>query len=476
MPKEKNKLGFISDISKTKKEDDEFGFNEYVNILGSEILATEELPFTVGIFGEWGTGKTTLMHLLEEYFKDEKTKTIWFDPWEYERKNDIRDALIRSILVEISKKNSSLQNRIEKLLKKMAWLSLKGCASLVSGGILPGSLLEEAKDNIIEFKKEEHEFLKTLKTEFSEIVKKYVGNNQKLVIFIDDLDRCIPENVIIILESLKLFLDDSQCVFVLGMDKGIVEQAIVLRYKNQINLSGREYLEKIIQLPFYIPAIQYEKLNKSLKKSKLTNGYTKPIWLLINSGFGGNPRKVKRFVNAFYLVKKILNTRIIQQEFLEITSEKEKRDFINYPDNKKEFYLAKILIIQMLFPNFYDYLTYSPDGMEEIEGNLQFMRSPDKLKTILEKFPELKQFFDQKDNKFLRFMVDTFSSTEDFPKNPPVSVIKYLLLVAKFVEGEKNKDGLGYTYSSVEPSVITSGTSTPSHSSGSTNADATGKI
>ena len=74
------------------------------------------------------------------------------------------------------------------------------------------------------------------------MVKSYT-NEGKLVIFVDDLDRCLPENAITVLESLKLFIGHAHCIFVLGMDHYIVEEGIGLRYQfeNKLEMNGRDY-------------------------------------------------------------------------------------------------------------------------------------------------------------------------------------------------------------------------------------------
>ena len=78
-----------------------------------------------------------------------------------------------------------------------------------------------------------------------------------LVIFIDDLDRCLPDKVVQVLETIKLFLDKQGCVFVIGADVNVIREAVTSHYKN-INLTGEsasDYLEKIIQLRFELPPI-----------------------------------------------------------------------------------------------------------------------------------------------------------------------------------------------------------------------------
>ena len=84
-------------------ENDEFGFMPYVKILGESIVDADSLPFTIGIFGEWGNGKTSLMNLLKQWLKTyhHSIKTIWFNPWIYDKKEEIWSAFIQRILAQI---------------------------------------------------------------------------------------------------------------------------------------------------------------------------------------------------------------------------------------------------------------------------------------------------------------------------------------------------------------------------------------
>ncbi len=114
-------MELLSDNPITKESDDTFGFGFFVDILGKAILDTKYLPVTVGIFGEWGTGKTSLMRLLCKRLESNECKTIWFNPWKYDSKEELWAALIRYILLEIRNVTSIWKWN----LKKTAWALLK---------------------------------------------------------------------------------------------------------------------------------------------------------------------------------------------------------------------------------------------------------------------------------------------------------------------------------------------------------------
>jgi len=101
-----------------------------------------------------------------------------------------------------------------------------------------------------------YDYIEGFEERFADVVKEYVGEKGRLVVFIDDLDRCLPEGEITVLESLKLFLDKSQCVFVIGVDQIALAETIKTMYGASAELLGRDYSDKIVQvsIPITIPS------------------------------------------------------------------------------------------------------------------------------------------------------------------------------------------------------------------------------
>jgi len=135
----------------------------------------------------------------------------------------------------------------------------------------------------------------------------------KIIIFIDDLDR-IPEKMVDFLNSLKTFLDIKGCIFVLGCDYKILDSALKQMYKEEKEEKEgiyKDYFDKIVQTEFYIPKISEQAIKKYL--SFLTGWDDKEIeectQLVIHS-IGGNPRKIKRVVNATLLIKSVFEKRL----------------------------------------------------------------------------------------------------------------------------------------------------------------------
>ncbi|TFB09623.1 tetratricopeptide repeat protein [Candidatus Marinimicrobia bacterium MT.SAG.2] len=314
--------------------EDTLEFNAFAETLG-EIIITSEPPLTVGVYGEWGSGKTSLMRLTQEVLekqKKKKIKTSWFNAWKYDKAHDLRVALINTILKEISKDkktSKTLKSKSKKLLKRVNLSGLGMSAVSIIGTLLapqlafipaltklltndktsPADLARLIPKNIL---KEDGgqktlELIGEFEEEYKNIIKSYVGKNGILVVFIDDLDRCLPEKTIDILEAIKLFLHVPHSVFVIGASREIIVKGIMRKYKvepddseKKIDEWGADYLEKIIQIPFRLPPLRTDLIaNTFIEKLDVSEEIKKHKNILAQ--VRKNPRTIKRLLNSFEL-------------------------------------------------------------------------------------------------------------------------------------------------------------------------------
>jgi predicted KAP-like P-loop ATPase len=188
----------ISDIEIKDVKEDRIHFDFLAQAL-TRVILNSETPVTLGIFGDWGAGKTSIMQMSKGLLKNE-AKTVWFNAWKYDKVYDSRVALIKIILNEM-RKDQNISSKVQELSKKINWLGI--ARVLVSTAIGAPSIIEA---NHIIKQDELISVISEFDDTFGQLVKEY-AKDQKLVIFIDDLDRCLPEKVIDILEAIKLFLD-----------------------------------------------------------------------------------------------------------------------------------------------------------------------------------------------------------------------------------------------------------------------------
>jgi predicted KAP-like P-loop ATPase len=366
---------------------DLISINHYVSTVVELVNDKTLLPLTIGVFGDWGNGKSSLLKMVKAKLDTEdKTLCLYFNGWLFEDYDDAKAALMGTILDEIEKK-PSLSGRAKTMIKtlkdRVNWLGLMGVVgkygvSTLAGGPMGGvaALSIDAGKKIIEkIKSGEEDDLKKLinssapdssevrksihqfREEFSELLKE--SSIDRLVVIIDDLDRCLPDTIINTLEAIKLFLSSENTAFLISIDERVIKHAINARYSNfdalQKEEISRDYLEKLIHIPLRVPLMNKNemksyinllfaskhmspedftlllgKVNDTRKGNNFnisldfnwfkTNGamndelkeelmITEQINDLLYDFLKGNPRQVKRFINALLLRMKLAKLR-----------------------------------------------------------------------------------------------------------------------------------------------------------------------
>jgi tetratricopeptide (TPR) repeat protein len=273
------------------------------------IITTPETPITIGVYGAWGSGKTSLMRMTQDLLKDgDKIKTVWFDAWKFDKTYDLRVALIHAILrrmKEDERASKRLKDKVGKLLKRVNWLGL-GKAALSS--FLPPLAMLQGKEPLLKtqgkISGKTLELIGDFEEEFKQLIKDYVGDEGRMVVFIDDLDRCISEKTIDILEAIKLFLNVPRSIFVIGADRKRIEEGIIEKYGKKSEGWAGNYLEKIVQIRFPLPPLRKGVLTEQfIPRLNVSPEIKKYAHILAE--VGNNPRAIKRVLNSFE-VKRIL--------------------------------------------------------------------------------------------------------------------------------------------------------------------------
>jgi len=154
------------------------------------------------------------------------------------------DALIHIILRGIHKDRGAPRKakRIAlDLAKRVAKASAQITIKIASQGLITDKAMDTVAEEFSSVGRDNfYDYIEGFEERFADVVKEYVGEKGRLVVFIDDLDRCLPEGEITVLESLKLFLDKSQCVFVIGLDQIALAETIKTVYGASAELLGRD--------------------------------------------------------------------------------------------------------------------------------------------------------------------------------------------------------------------------------------------
>lgn len=430
------------------------------------IKESEDRPISIGIHGDWGAGKSSILAMVEDEF-DEKDgiECIRFNGWKHQGFEDAKIALMSSIVSELTEKrklSKKVKDILKKLWKNINWLNVAKIAGSAvfsaSTGLPPIGLLNNMLDGLKSAISDKEKVASTIESvgnyltdakvfednslakEFSEFQKSFdalleESKIKKLVVLIDDLDRCLPKVTIETLEAVRLFMFSKSTAFVIAADEAMIEYAVSNHFPNLPVDSGtkegfdeypRRYLEKLIQVPFRIPALgeiesgmyitllligsglkeddesfikllalaveqmkkPWENMGFTSKQLQKTLGdkystvsseitVANQIADILAKNTQGNPRKIKRFINMLLLRKKIAQARGFG-------------DVIKIPE------LAKMMLAEYYFIVFYKEIASKTDDLgicqllAEFEKAL-FPRQPEAEEIVSEGQGELKE-------------------------------------------------------------------------------------
>ena len=274
--------------SDTESKEDYLNFGEVSQIV-TEILESEAmLPVSIGIFGNWGAGKSSLLNLIEQQIKPDEWIIIKFDAWLYQGFDDARAALLETIasyLIQAAKDEETILKKSKNLFARINGLRLLGLmvegAALAAGvptfGLISktfetakesldgvqneteskqivevGKNLVDSGKNLIKPKEKQTppQQIDEFRKEYGEILQDL---GKKLVIVIDNLDRCLPANAIQTLEAIRLFLFLNRTAFIIAADEEMIRHSVAEHYKDLSYRHQIDYLDKLIQIPIRVP-------------------------------------------------------------------------------------------------------------------------------------------------------------------------------------------------------------------------------
>jgi len=322
------------------------GFGPIAEAFASIIEASEP-RFAIGIFGDWGSGKTTLMETIESKLDRDTAIPVRFNAWRYEREPEllvplldtIRQSLVNWAAVQSqgtrTDKAIKAARRIGRVVRALA------AGASVEVGLVPGAKLtydaakaiDQLRDGTDSGNAEDQPQSLYFGgfTKLSEAVEEFLtGDISRIVVFVDDLDRCLPSSAIQVLEAMKLFFDLPGFVFVVGLDQRIIERAVASRFgsispaatdagvpyvsdsrDSQIRIA-REYLKKLFQVPYSLQPVLLAQLDELLDamyaEAALESGQVddlrsrvRPYLRYVAGDERVNPREIKRFINTYTL-------------------------------------------------------------------------------------------------------------------------------------------------------------------------------
>jgi hypothetical protein len=352
-------------------------------------------PIALGISGPWGSGKSTVLRLIENDLTarsttqdDQQVLIVRSEPWRYDPGIGAKATLIGEVLAalqaELVRKGGSHEQAegvLRKLAKRVNWMRALKLAARTSITLqLPSiddlsNLVSEERDD----GEPESRTLDEFRTEFAGLLTDNdLSHLLRVVVLVDDLDRCLPETVIDTLETMRLFLSVPKMSFVIAADEERVADALRDRYPksdqpDQGEEPARLYLHKIVQTTLRLPALSrfdteaflillliqdrpdnalaqeaFESILASCGDLRTTTGtldtldippgvdiademtFAARLTPMLYEKLRGSPRRVKRFLNDLNVRSSIAGRRGIQLDIAIV---------------------AKLMILEVLLPN-----------------------------------------------------------------------------------------------------------------------------
>jgi hypothetical protein len=404
----KMQIRFVADYPISVANDDDLGFSSYAERIYTSLQETET-PFVYGLLGPWGSGKTSIQRLLANKF-DKAIQVlrstgaplgfrylyvpIWLDAWKYEN----QDNMIFPLLYAFRQKRNeliggeatagfmkSLRNVTVATTMSVLDLGLRGITKIATGDAMK---LKEIKETL-ELVEKDFENLDEILTmwaknvdglsdsyeEFihsfaTEIAHKFNLQNQQVrfIVFIDDLDRCLPDIAVKVLEAVKNHLSVRDCVYLLGVNPAVIDRGIRTKYQGS-DISGREYLEKILNYSFEVPQSSAgmlrvygtKQLNRLLtggtvEERQHYEGALKTFGEALEACSFNNPRKIKRILNTylFYIssTSNIIGANIPPEKRLDLTT------------------IVKLIILAAYYPEFFHNISADETALDTAQKAL----------------------------------------------------------------------------------------------------------
>ena len=291
-----------------------------------DFITDTNTPITVGIQGEWGSGKTSLINSIYHAFDSDATvKQIWINSWEYSLLSTPEEALLKivnRIIDELLESDTDVSRK--EAIKEGAGKIFRG-ALRVGAQVALGSEAAKVANELLE---SSGQSISALRQQLTDLVKDIANRSsnpyKKVVIYVDDLDRIEPKNAVAILELLKNIFSVPNCVFILAIDYQVVVKGLEHKFGKQTpenEWEFRAFFDKIIQLPFMMPMGQYN-IGKYVNSLLLDIGFVEGEGLddeaireIILRTIGGNPRSIKRLANSVSLIQIFVkNKKLMMKE------------------------------------------------------------------------------------------------------------------------------------------------------------------
>lgn len=293
------------------------GFEKYVEALAAAVLGGSPARYTIGLYGPWGTGKSSILQALECRLasSDDPPLVVKFDAWRHERIDNVMLPFLWTIQEAVKAvEELPVSRKLSKANAKKAALAL---GNLIRGmefgalGLFTVKMPDQAglsDEDQVSASNSTEKYMESLKQ--LQVLGESISG--RIVVLIDDLDRCSPDRVVELIEAIRLLMDVDGFVFVLAIDYEVLLDAIRHKYQHA---DAEKFIEKIVQVPFWIPSLQIDDENlldsliprwDELRDDWFADVKAGDLQEIFKLALRGNPRQIKRLMNSYLVARHVV--------------------------------------------------------------------------------------------------------------------------------------------------------------------------
>jgi len=311
-----NKFKKNSDDPIVSDKQDRFGRKRFaISVAESLVRVPNQKSMTVGLYGSWGSGKTSIINMATEYLTTrygEKVVVINFNPWIFSSVESLHMAFFNSLASKLDSKLDKEKHSIGELLVRYARLT-GPISDTVSIFFPPASLPTKIVKAISSFSRSKFDSPKRVdvdetRNKVNEILSR---SEKRVVVVIDDIDRLDSDEIHQVFKLVKNVAHFQNISYLLSFDQTVVAKALSTRYPSNPKIGG-SFIDKIVQLPLYVPGVDQtllnryvtEELDKIIGQNKLdatdedVSRFQSIYFVKDGQELFDTPRKVIRYLNT----------------------------------------------------------------------------------------------------------------------------------------------------------------------------------
>lgn len=280
-----------------------------------------DTPITIGIQGDWGIGKTSLMNMLRGsegcassgLLEDARCRVISLETWPYAQFHSGNDLVIACLQALVNRMRDALLPLVtdQESMERVAGSAMERLVNL-RGRLWSDPLQTPSGEDIADL-------VYGFRSDFQTLVKAWIGASpiRRAAVFVDDLDRMPAAEALMLLEALKNFASVAGCVFVIAIEYEVLQKGVAERLGSEAQkTSGKALYDKLIQLPFQMPTAAYqleEYITGLLRQTDFPFAQELAVpeanrEFLVNitlCTIGRNPRNIKRALSYSSLLERV---------------------------------------------------------------------------------------------------------------------------------------------------------------------------